>query len=125
MGITTGKRRSGDASTAEAVRSRIESGGERVWRLADFDGLPFTAVAQTLSRLARQGAIQRLGKGLYFRPRPTAFGPSRPNTALIRGLPIRERKSFPRAWPRPISWASPPRIPAASSWRPTDSACRV
>jgi hypothetical protein len=63
--------------------------------LADFDGMPFTAVAQTLSRLARQGAIQRLGKGLYYRPRQTAFGPSRPNTTQIRSLYATESKVFP------------------------------
>ena len=72
-----------------------KSSGERVWRLADFDGMPFTAVAQTLSRLARQGVIQRLGKGLYYRPRQTAFGPSRPNSAQIRSLPIRRKGVFP------------------------------
>ncbi len=82
-------------STAAAVRRRIESGGERVWRLADFRGLPFTAVAQTLSRLSRQGVIQRLGKGLYFRPRQTAFGPSRPNMADVRSLILRQKTAFP------------------------------
>jgi len=80
--------------TASIVRSRIESGGERVWRLADFAGMPGMAVAQTLSRLSRQGIIQRLGKGLYYRPRQTAFGLSRPNAARIRGLPGRN-KAFP------------------------------
>ena len=83
------------AGTAETVRKRIEVGGERVWRLADFAGMPFMAVAQTLSRLARRGVIQRLGKGLYYRPRVTAFGESRPNSAQIRGLPIRLKKAFP------------------------------
>jgi hypothetical protein len=81
--------------TAETVRRRIESGGERAWRLADFEGMPLMAVAQTLSRLARRGVIQRLGKGLYYRPRPTAFGKSLPNPAQIRALPIRRRKAFP------------------------------
>jgi hypothetical protein len=80
---------------AAAVRARIESSGERLWRLADFGGLPFTAVAQTLSRLARQGAIERLGKGLYYRPRQTAFGPSRPNLARIRSLATDRKGVFP------------------------------
>jgi hypothetical protein len=82
-------------NTAEAVRARIESSGERLWRLADFDGMPFTAVAQTLSRLARRGLIQRLGKGLYYRPRHTAFGLSRPNTAEIQSLTLRQKGVFP------------------------------
>ncbi len=80
---------------AGMVRSRIESGGERLWRLSDFADLPFQAVAQALSRLTRQGRLQRLGKGLYFRPRPTAFGPSLPNPTAIRGLPVQQRAVFP------------------------------
>jgi hypothetical protein len=89
------KTESGTGNTAETVRQRIESSGERVWRLADFHGMPFTAVAQTLSRLTRQGVIQRLGKGLYYRPRQTAFGLSRPNSAQIRSLPVRRNRIFP------------------------------
>ena len=87
--------RAGAGKTAEIVRRQIESSGERLWQLADFDGLPFTAVAQTLSRLARQGAIERLGKGLYYRPRQTAFGPSRPNMARIRSLALSRNAVFP------------------------------
>ena len=82
-------------AVSEAVRRRIEAGGERAWRLADFDGLPFMAVAQALSRLSRQGVIERLGKGLYYRARPTAFGPSRPNLTQLRALPLRRKGVFP------------------------------
>jgi hypothetical protein len=89
------KSESDAGNTAETVRRRIEASGERVWRLADFDGMPFMAVAQALSRLARRGVIQRLGKGLYYRPRQTAFGPSKPNSAEVRSLPIRRRGVFP------------------------------
>jgi predicted transcriptional regulator of viral defense system len=46
----------------------------------------FTAVAQTLSRLNRKGVIQRLSKGLYYRPRQTTFGPSRSNMSRIQSL---------------------------------------
>src|SRR5262249_11094397 len=42
-----------------------------------------------------QGLIQRLGKGLYYRPRTTVFGPSRPNPASIRNLPIPRKATFP------------------------------
>jgi hypothetical protein len=82
-------------STAKTVRHRVEAGGERVWRLVDFDGLPLMAVAQALSRLSRQGLIQRLGKGLYYRSRPTAFGESKPNRTQIRSLPVQGRGIFP------------------------------
>jgi hypothetical protein len=94
--MRTKKKVGSDArSTAETIRRRIEASGERVWRMADFEGMPFMAVAQTLSRLARQGVIRRLGKGLYYRPRETAFGASRPNSAQVRSLPVGRRGVFP------------------------------
>ncbi len=62
------------ARVATAVRLRIERGGEKLWRLEDFRDLPFAAVAQALSRMARAGAIERLSKGTYYRTRDTAFG---------------------------------------------------
>jgi len=89
------KHGSAETNTAENVRQRIEAGGERVWRLVDFEGMPFSAVAQALSRLLRKGLIQRLGKGLYYRPRKTAFGPSKPNRAQISSLPMNRRTVFP------------------------------
>ncbi len=48
------------------VRQRIDRAGERLWRLEDFRDLPFYAVAQILSRLTREGAIERLSKGCLF-----------------------------------------------------------
>jgi len=82
-------------AVSKAVRKRIEAGGERAWRYTDFAGLSFTAVAKVLSRLSHEGVIQRLGKGLYYRGRKTAFGPSRPNRTLLRTLPLRLKGVFP------------------------------
>ncbi len=36
-------------SIAETIRHRIESGGERIWRFADFERMPVRAVAQALA----------------------------------------------------------------------------
>ncbi len=80
---------------AATVRRRIEEGGERVWGLEDFRDLPFAATAQTLSRLARNGVIERLSKGVYYRTRETAFGKSRPNPANIRQLASKRTTLFP------------------------------
>src|SRR5579863_6880533 len=77
------------------VRQRIEQGGERLWRFEDFRGLTFSAVAQALSRLTRQGAIERLSKGVYYRNRETTLGTSRPNPASIRNLALRRNTMFP------------------------------
>jgi len=81
--------------TAEQVRRRIERGGERLWRFEDFRDLPFTAVAQTLSRLVTAGVIERLSKGTYYRTRQTAFGKSRPSPAAIQKLASRRKTLFP------------------------------
>jgi len=80
---------------AGTIRSRIEGGGERLWRLQDFGDLSFTATAQALSRLAKTGAIERLSKGIYYRARDTAFGPSRPNPAAIQNLAAKRNTFFP------------------------------
>lgn len=81
------------------IRARIEAAGERVWRATDFQcadrAWTAQAIAQSLSRLSRQGVVRRLGKGLYYRGRETAFGPSLPSPAMVQSLPIAGRKIFP------------------------------
>ena len=81
------------SSTATKIRRQIESGGERSWSVSDFEGLSFPSVAQTLSRMCRAGTLTRVGKGLYWRPRNTAFGPSSPH-GLRHRIP-RNRGVFP------------------------------
>src|SRR5712691_1328328 len=76
----------GSRRIAGLVRKRIEGAGERLWRLEDFRDLPFTAVAQALSRLTRHGSIERLSKGVYYRTRETTFGKSRPNPVAMQKL---------------------------------------
>jgi hypothetical protein len=76
------------------VRLRLQRGGERLWRLEDFRDLPFAAVAQALSRLARAGVVQRMSKGVYYHSRETAFGKSRPNPMDIRQLARGHRAMF-------------------------------
>src|SRR5205823_3772927 len=67
----------------------------RLWRLEDFRDLPYTAVAQALSRLTRQGLLQRLSKGVYYRPLQTTFGRSLPNPAAMQKLASRRKDVFP------------------------------
>lgn len=82
-------------NVSATVRQRIERGQERLWRIEDFPDLPFMAVAQALSRLTREGLLQRLSKGVYYRSRPTAFGASRPNPAAIQKLVSHRKKVYP------------------------------
>ena len=93
--ITSG----GSRQITDRVRRRIERGGERLWRLEDFRDLPSTAVAQAFSRLARQGIVERLSKGVYYRARQTTFGKSLPNPAAIQKLASRRKRVFPSGIP--------------------------
>ena len=65
-------------SSAATIRDRIARGGSRFWKQADFADLPPSAVAITLSRLAREGVLQRVSKGVYYRSKRTVLGPSLP-----------------------------------------------
>jgi hypothetical protein len=85
----------GSPRIAGLIRQRIERGGERLWSLDDFRDLPFEAAAQALSRMTRQGTIERLSKGVYYRTRETAFGKSRPNPSAIQKLASKRKAIFP------------------------------
>ena len=92
----TSKPPAGKQQVAPWVRQQIKKGEERLWRLDDFPGAPVSAVAQALSRLAREGELERLSKGIYYRPRQTALGKSQPNPAAIRRLAVtRDKSVFP------------------------------
>lgn len=93
--MAQGTKSDGSRQITEIVRKRIERGGERLWRLEDFRDLPFSAVAQALSRLTRQGLLQRLSKGVYYRSRQTRFGKSLPNPAIMQKLASRRKTVFP------------------------------
>lgn len=68
-------------STATKVRKRIEEGGvDRLWSYPDFRGLPTLAVAAALSRLSNgpDGLLRRVRKGVYYVPKKTRFGETKP-----------------------------------------------
>jgi hypothetical protein len=48
-------------------------------RAKDFRGQRPSTVANTLGRLTRDGALRRVGRGLYYRPAVTILGPTAPN----------------------------------------------
>jgi hypothetical protein len=68
-------------SAAAAVRERVKQGGARYWKYSDFGDLPPSAVATTLSRMAREGELRRVGKGVYYWAAPTSFGMSVPGAS--------------------------------------------
>lgn len=69
-------------STADAVRRRVERSGERFWRAEDFEG-SHTAVLRELSRLASEGKLRHIRKGLYWRGRETMLGMSGPSPVQL------------------------------------------
>ena len=76
-------KRAGAPSAAARIRRRIERGGERFWRVSDFNDLPPRTVARTLARLAEAGVVERARHGLYYRSRPTVVGPSIPSATAV------------------------------------------
>jgi hypothetical protein len=90
----TRKKTSEHASVAEIIRRRLNE-GEGYFRPQDFAPLPASAISQALSRFVRQGLLQRISKGIYYRPRQTAFGQSRPSPSAIRQLPVSRKAVFP------------------------------
>lgn len=76
-------KRAGAPSAAARIRRRIERGGERFWRVSDFNDLPPRTVARTLARLAEAGVVERARHGLYYRSRPTILGPSIPSATAV------------------------------------------
>jgi Family of unknown function (DUF6088) len=78
-------------ATAERIRNRIEQEGGKYWRQSDFPELPPFAVSQTLSRLVKAGILERVSKGLYYRPRITRFGQSRPSEIEVQALSIHQK----------------------------------
>ncbi len=92
---TTGKPSARPRQVKQSVLQRIERGGDRLWTLEDFRDLPFMAVAQALSRLTREGRVERLSKGLYYRHRETVLGKSKPNPSSLRKLAAKHKTLFP------------------------------
>jgi hypothetical protein len=56
------------------VRHRIERAGEHLWRLEDFDDLPFSAVAQSLSRRKAKGLSNASAKASTIVPGQRRLG---------------------------------------------------
>lgn len=79
-------------STAQFVRTVIEHGGpDRIWTFADFAVTDRGALAAALSRLARTGLLTRVRRGVYYRAKPTLFGPSKPDPKALANAVAKAR----------------------------------
>lgn len=75
-------------SAAQVVRKRVLRNDARFWKHSDFRGLPPAAVATELSRLTRDGELERVSKGVYYRAVPTAFGASLPSATAAAAAAV-------------------------------------
>lgn len=75
--------RSNNSTTAAKVRELVLSSRDRIWTYSDFGELPMAAVSQALSRLARNDELQRVRKGVYYRPKQTIIGISKASETAL------------------------------------------
>lgn len=81
-------------SIATKVRKRIEEGGEdRLWSYPNFHGLAPLAVAAALSRLSKgpNALLKRVRRGLYYHPKKTRFGETKPEVTDVMVHLLRHR----------------------------------
>jgi hypothetical protein len=96
------------SSLASRITARIvRGGGDRLWTYRDFADLdaPATAIATTLSRLARKRMLQRIRRGVYYRPDTTVLGETQPDPhaaldATLRRNRVRGVSTDLEAWRR-------------------------
>lgn len=83
-----------DRSVAAKIRKKIESAGDdRLWTYAHFASLPTQAVAAAFSRLSREGIIERVRKGVYYKSKETRFGRTSPDAARVATEVLTSRKT--------------------------------
>jgi hypothetical protein len=71
-------------AVADTIRRKVaKAAPDRLWTFRDFDSLPTSAVAKSLSRLAHEGVVHRLRKGVYYKPKVTRFGTLKPDSANV------------------------------------------
>lgn len=68
-------------------------------RPGDISGAPRTAVHMALSRLAQQRPnLVRVAPGVYWKGRPSRFGPARPDAVAVARLKAGDRGVGPTGW---------------------------
>lgn len=90
--ILRGMRTRSEKSVAGKIRKRIEEVGPgKLWTYTDFRPFPPMAVAAALSRLAKEGAIRRIRKGVYYSPRSSRFGELSPDATSVAAAVLKHK----------------------------------
>lgn len=83
-------------SIAHTVATRVRKAGhDRLWTYADFPRVSRTALAAALSRLVKAGKLTRVRRGVYYRPKKTMFGLSKPDPDALADAVLRARGESP------------------------------
>jgi hypothetical protein len=110
------------ASAAGAVRRRVERDGERFWSHTDFEDLSADSASKALWRLWKAGQLERVAKGLYYRPRATVLGKSRPSRTAIAGAAIEGKVLHPAGLSAAATLGLTTQNPARGEYATTASA---
>lgn len=71
------------ASARKLVLRYLRSQPGTLFKAADVTGASRGAISTALSRLVREGVVERASKGLYYAPKETLLGKSRPSEAAV------------------------------------------
>jgi hypothetical protein len=99
-------------ATSAEIQRRVQAGGERVWSFEELAGARPLAAAQALSRLVARGELQRIQRGLYYRPRPSRYGVSRPDPGVLLRIAQRSRSLFPAGGSAAVRLGYSTQVPA-------------
>jgi hypothetical protein len=81
------------SAVADTIRRKVANAApERLWTFRDFASLPSSAVAMSLSRLAKEGVVHRLRNGVYYKPKVSRFGTLKPDPANVVAV-VLDRKN--------------------------------
>lgn len=97
-------------SVALKVRKKVLLSRDRFWRPEDFEGSP-AAVAQTLSRLTRAGALRRVRRGLYWRGAPTRLGMAPPSSDRLADEVVGGFGIGPAGWSAAVALGLSTQVP--------------
>lgn len=70
-------------SASELIIQSVGLAPGSLIRASDVEGTTRSAASKALARLAKQGILARVGKGLYYAPKDTLLGKSRPSEMAI------------------------------------------
>lgn len=88
----TGRQRRRSATDLALRQAKLSQGS--MLRASDLKGASPTAATKALARLAKSGVLTRVAKGLYYAPKDTLLGKSKPSAAAIATKSL-EGKSRP------------------------------